>query len=64
MAAESDRLPILVAAIGIAAVVCAEFVQRDQPRLDPDTAQLDRLCTLGRRRERRAVRHAASPGSG
>jgi hypothetical protein len=52
MAAEGDLLPILVAAIGVAAVLAIESIQRDQARLDADTAQFPPRDRLHRRLRR------------
>ena len=46
MTAEGDLLPVLVPAIGITTVAGCEIEQRDQPRPDPDAAQLHWLGLL------------------
>src|SRR5262245_9825212 len=46
MTAEADRLAVLVAAIGIAAIAALEREQRDQARLDADASQFDRIGRL------------------
>src|SRR5215470_14371223 len=49
MAAKSDRFAVPVPAIGIAAIAILELDQRQQARLDADTAQPDRLDAFAHR---------------
>src|SRR6185437_2506303 len=62
MTAKGDRLALLVAAIRISAVPVTEFGKRDQPRPDPDAAQLDGLGRLTNRRGQAGLRGAAFGG--
>ena len=46
MAAEGDGFSLLIAAIGVAAVLPFQFDEGEMPCFDPYTTQLDRLGVL------------------